>query len=85
MSEDHRTQTERVSALEPILAPIPEGKKIIGDPCLDTVYRLIGSGQIEAKKAGRRTLLVVESLKRYAARLPDAKVKPSSRKLKAAK
>jgi hypothetical protein len=71
-----QTQTERAApTLEPMLISIADGKPIIGSPCNDTIYKLIGSGQIEAVKAGRRTLLVVESLKRYAASLPTAKVK----------
>lgn len=79
--------TERAApALEPMLISIADGKKLIGNPCLDTIYKLIGRGEIEARKAGRRTLLVVPSLKRYAASLPPAKVKkPSLRKYKAAK
>jgi hypothetical protein len=58
-----------------MLISIADGRKLIGNPCLDTIYKLIGSGQIEARKAGRRTLLVMPSLKRYAASLPTAKVK----------
>jgi hypothetical protein len=76
MTASPQTQTERAApALEPMLISIADGKKLIGNPCLDTIYKLIGSGQIEARKAGRRTLLVMPSLKRYAASLPTAEVK----------
>lgn len=35
------------------------------------IYELIGEGKIEAVKAGRRTLLKTESLRRYAESLPS--------------
>jgi hypothetical protein len=40
------------------------------------IYELIGRGQIDAVKSDGRTLIRVESLYRYAAALPSAKVKP---------
>jgi excisionase family DNA binding protein len=46
-----------------------------------SVYRLIGLGRLEAKKAGGRTLLTFSSLKALAAELPAAKIKmPTSRR-----
>jgi excisionase family DNA binding protein len=37
-----------------------------------TIYELLGSGKIQAKKAGRRTLIPAESLQAYLANLPPA-------------
>jgi hypothetical protein len=43
-------------------------------------YSAIGDGKIEAVKSDKRTLVVVESLRRYAATLPAAKIKPVTRR-----
>jgi hypothetical protein len=39
------------------------------------LYDLIGSGDIEARKAGRRTLIVGDSLRAHLARLPRAEIR----------
>ncbi|MGN5375867.1 helix-turn-helix domain-containing protein [Sphingomonas hankookensis] len=43
-----------------------------------TVYKLIASGEIRAKKHGGRTLIVVESLRAWASGLPDVPPTPAS-------
>jgi hypothetical protein len=40
------------------------------------IYAAIGDGRIEAVKSGKRTLVRVDSLRRYAASLPRAKISP---------
>jgi hypothetical protein len=60
--------------LEPILLPIDRAADMIGK-CRRSVYQLIASDQLEAVKSGRNTLVVYESIKRYAAGLPAAKFK----------
>jgi hypothetical protein len=40
------------------------------------IYEAIANGKIEAVKSDKRTLVVVKSLRRYAASLPRAKIKP---------
>lgn len=37
------------------------------------LYELIGQGKLDARKAGRRTLIMSASLKRYIESLPSAK------------
>jgi len=44
------------------------------------LYDLIGAGLVQAVKRGTRTLLVVTSLKEYAASLPPAQVAPPRRR-----
>jgi hypothetical protein len=44
------------------------------------MYDLIGAGLVKAVKRGSRTLLVVESLRRYAKTLPEAKIAPPRRR-----
>ena len=39
------------------------------------LYELMGSGDLEARKAGRRTLIVGESLRSYLAGLPRADIR----------
>lgn len=36
------------------------------------LYEILARGEIEARKAGKRTLIVAESLKSYVERLPPA-------------
>jgi hypothetical protein len=69
-----------VSVLEPILCSIPDGATFIARG-QSFVYEAIADGKIKAVKSDGRTLLVVESLRQYAASLPEAKIKPTPKKL----
>jgi hypothetical protein len=69
-----------ITPLEPLLCSIQAGTAIIGRSerfIIDAIAR----GQLQAVKSDRRTLLVVQSLKDYAASLPIAKgtINPSRR------
>jgi hypothetical protein len=69
-----------------ILCTIPQAAAMIGRG-QTFIYGAIGDGTISAVKSNKRTLVVVESLYRYAAALPPAKIKPMAtrtRKRKAA-
>jgi hypothetical protein len=59
----------------PILCTIPHAAVMLGRGTTFN-YGAIGDGKIEAVKSDKRTLVVVESLRRYAASLPLAKIKP---------
>jgi hypothetical protein len=59
----------------PILCTIPHAAALIGR-CQTWIYGAIGDGTIEAVKSDKRTLIVVESLVRYAKSLPPAVIKP---------
>jgi hypothetical protein len=61
--------------VEPILCSVPQGCQMISIGT-QGMYDLIGAGLVRAVKRGTRTLLVVESLKKYADELPPAKVAP---------
>jgi hypothetical protein len=61
--------------VEPILCSVPQGCQMLGIGT-QGMYDLIGAGLVKAVKRGTRTLLVVESLKTYAASLPAAVVAP---------
>ena len=65
--------------MPPILCRIPQAAAMIGRG-ERFVYEAIATGQIEAVKSDKRTLVVVESLRRYAAELPRAKIKPLTRR-----
>jgi hypothetical protein len=58
-----------------ILCTIPQAAAMIGRG-ISFVYEALGDGRIEARKSDGRTLVVVESLRTYAASLPAAKIKP---------
>jgi hypothetical protein len=61
--------------IEPILCSIPQGCQMLSIGT-QGMYDLIGAGEVEAVKRGTRTLLVVESLRRYAKKLPAAVIAP---------
>jgi hypothetical protein len=65
--------------VEPILCSVPQGCQMIGIGT-QGMYDLIGAGEVRAVKRGTRTLLVVESLKEYAAKLPAAIIAPPRRR-----
>jgi hypothetical protein len=59
----------------PLLVPVKQACAMIGRG-QSALYELIGGGKIRAVKSDGRTLIVVESLREYAATLPPAKVRP---------
>jgi hypothetical protein len=66
-------------SLAPILCRIPQAAMAIGRG-RRFVYEAIATGKIQAVKSDKRTLVVVESLRSYAASLPPAKIKPITRR-----
>jgi hypothetical protein len=74
-----------IASLEPLLCSIQAGTAIIGRSerfIIDALAR----GLIKGVKSDRRTLLVVQSLKDYAASLPPAKgtINPAPRRRRVA-
>ena len=43
------------------------------------IYELLGKGELEARKAGRRTLIMGDSLRTYLENLPSAVIAPPKR------
>ena len=66
-------------SLPPILCRIPQAAAAIGRGTR-FIYEAIATGQIEAVKSDKRTLVVVESLRKYARELKPAKTKPMTRR-----
>jgi hypothetical protein len=69
-----------VAPLEPLLCSIEAGMAMISRS-ERFMYDAIARGKIKAVKSDRRTLLVVQSLKDYAASLPAAKGSLISRRV----
>jgi hypothetical protein len=67
------------TAPEPLLIGRAGAAGMIGQS-ISKVDELIADGRIEAVKSGKRLLVVVASLKGYAASLPRATLKPYIRK-----
>ena len=44
------------------------------------LYELVGAGVLEARKCGRRTLILTDSLDRYVASLPPASIRAPGQK-----
>ena len=64
--------------MKPIAVPIPEACAAVGVG-RSWMYQLLGRGVLDARKEGRRTLITVQSLQRYVATLPKAKIKTPQR------
>jgi hypothetical protein len=68
----------KIVEVPPILCSVPQASMLISR-CVASIYDLIGAGKIRAVKSDGRTLVVVESLHEYAAKLEldhPAKVAP---------
>ena len=61
--------------VNPILVSVPQASQMLGRG-ISTIYDLIGAGLIRAVKSDGRTLIVVESLHEYVAKLKPATVAP---------
>lgn len=61
--------------VEPFLVSIPQTSQYIGR-CTATVYELIGAKVLDAVKSDGRTLVTMESIKRYVASLQPAQIAP---------
>lgn len=59
------------TAFEPVALTVPNAVRFSGLG-RSTLYGLLGTGQIEAVKAGNRTLVLTASLRAYIAGLPSA-------------
>jgi hypothetical protein len=70
-----RASTVMRMEIEPLLVSVPQTSQVIGR-CTATVYELLGSGQLDGKKSDGRTLITMESIKRYVASLPSVQVAP---------
>jgi len=61
-----------IAPLEPLLCSVQAGVKLIGRS-ERFIADALAKGKIKGVKSDRRTLLIVQSLKDYAASLPPAK------------
>lgn len=59
---------------QPLLYQIADAKRMIGAGTT-RLYELIGAGQLDARKAGGRTLITAASLRAYAESLPKADIR----------
>ena len=76
-----KTETHELPELltPPILVTLPHAAALIGRG-ISFIYVAISEGKIKAVKSDRRTLIVFESLREYAASLPAANIKPFFKK-----
>jgi hypothetical protein len=74
--------TQGAAALDPLTAAvtIKRAQKALGDKCRSEIYEAAGRGELDLVKDGAKTLVTVESIKRYQATRPPAVIKPSARK-----
>lgn len=49
---------------------LKEARPYLGNPCTNTLYKLIGDGILDARKIGRSTVITGQSLKAAQGRLP---------------
>lgn len=65
--------------LHPRLGPIPVAGRALGGVSRATVYRLLGRGDITARKIGGRLMIELDSVERYIAQAPTAKIAPPAK------
>jgi hypothetical protein len=65
-------------ALRPKAVTIRKAQEVLGDKARSQVYEAVGRGELDAVKDGNKTLITVESIERYMAAWPRAKIKPST-------
>ena len=58
---------------EPLAYRLDDARRLLGLGATK-LYELIGTGVLDARKAGTRTLITGESLRRYIANLPKADI-----------
>lgn len=64
-------------AMDPIFVSVKDAAQALSlTPW--TVYQLANNGHLESRYHGRRRLIVVESLRKYAAGLPDTAPEPEA-------
>jgi hypothetical protein len=73
---------------DPLLASLRQAiaikaTQIVLDLGRSKIYEELGAGNLTAVKDGTRTLITVESIRRYQANRPQAKFNPAPRKRKA--
>ena len=64
---------------EPIAYTVPDAGRVAGIGTTK-LYELIGTGALDARKAGRRTVIMADSLRAYLTTLPPACIRTGQRK-----
>jgi hypothetical protein len=72
------TTREKTLHDEPLLYRIEDAKRATGHGTTK-IYELIGAGVLDARKAGSRTLITGDSLRRYIKDLPKADIRTGQR------
>jgi hypothetical protein len=80
---ERQDTTPAQTSLPPILCTIPNAAAMIGRGTR-FIYEAIATDKIKAVKSDKRTLIVVNSLHEYVAGRPAAKIKPQSKRQRAA-
>jgi hypothetical protein len=62
--------------IKPYAVSIRMTQRLLGDKSRSEVYSAIGQGKLDAVKDASKTLVIVESIERYLAALPAAKIRP---------
>ena len=61
-----------VPLVRPVAVCIEDARPLLGGKAVSGIYRLIGRGQLQAVKDGKRTLVTLASIERYMSSLPLA-------------
>jgi hypothetical protein len=59
--------------------PVPRARELLGDMCRSNLYKAAGRGLLDFVKAGDKTLVTIESIRRYQRSWPRATIKAPSR------
>ena len=64
---------------DPLTYRVEDARRMVGLGATK-LYELIGAGVLDARKAGGRTLITGDSLRRYVASLPKADIRTGQRR-----
>jgi hypothetical protein len=67
------------SGMRPFAVPLPEASRLLGNKSHSEIYNEVGLGNLDAVKDGYKTLITIESIDRYTAAWPPAKIRPTAR------
>jgi excisionase family DNA binding protein len=66
---------DNLAGMQPLTVTVPQASAMI-NKSPRTIYELMATGELQAVKSGRNTLIVYDSLRQYVSKLPPVNIKP---------
>jgi hypothetical protein len=69
--------------VEPFAVAVKDARPLLGNRSLSSIYEMLGRGELEAVKDGKRTLITIASIRARQESLPKATFGPSASRRRA--